>query len=150
MPFRVPVIKTTSFSVIAGVRHAKSDVISERLDGAERTSIHRKRSLVSQRQGHSKRGLYLPFDCNNQAHQVQRIENRAGAQESRARDFKGLPIRWQFAIDPIDGAVNRGKDVFWVIHVLTRSCSRSRETVATLGCRQSEILRWIHQQSVSR
>src|SRR4029450_14084732 len=115
MPFRVPVIKTTLFSAISGVYYEDADVISERLDRAERTFFHRKRPLVGQRQCHSKRALYLSFDGNNQAHKMHRIENRFGAQESRARHLDELSIRWQFAIDPIDGAVDRGNDVFWVV-----------------------------------
>src|SRR6266550_417180 len=123
MPLRVPVIKTTLFSAISGLYYEDADVISERLDRAERTFFHRKRPLVGQRQCHAKRVLYLPLDRNNQAHKMHRIENRFGAQESRSRHLGEPPILWQFAIDPIDGAVDRGNDVFWVVHVLISSYS---------------------------
>src|SRR6266550_6272864 len=133
MPLRVPVIKTTLFSAIAGLYYEDADVISERLDRAERTGVHRKRPLVSQRQCDAKRVLHLPFDRNNQAHKVHRIENRLRAQESRFRRLDELPIRWQFAINPIDGAVDRGNDVFWVVHVLISGYSRSRQALASVG-----------------
>src|SRR6266550_8924682 len=118
MPFRVPVIKTILFSAIAGLYYEDADVISERLDRAERTGVHRKGPLVSQRQCDAKRVLHLPFDRDDQGHKAHRIENRLRAQESRFRRLDQLPIWWQFPIDPIDGAVDRGKDVFWVVHVL--------------------------------
>src|SRR4029450_7976198 len=133
MPFRVPVIKTTLFSAISGVYHEDADVISERLDRAERTFFHRKRPLVSQRQGDAKRVLYLSLDRKNQAHKMHRIENRFGAQESRFRHLDQLPIRWQFAINPIDGAVDRGKDVFWGVHVVIGSYSSSSLTPGSVS-----------------
>src|SRR6266496_5048139 len=125
MPFRVPVIRTTLFSVIAGVYYEDADVIGERLDRAERTGIHRKRPLVSQCQRDAKRVLHLLFDRYNQAHKAHRIENRLRAQESRFRRLDELPPRWQFAIDPIDAAVDRGNNIFWVVHVLISGYSPS-------------------------
>src|SRR5438034_10291495 len=104
MPFRVPVIKKTLFSAIAGVYYEDADVIGERLDRAERTLFHRKRPLVDQRQRHAKFVLHLPLDCDDQADKVHRIENRLRAQESRFSGLDELSIGWQFAIDPIDGA----------------------------------------------
>src|SRR5436309_7997411 len=123
MPFRVPVIKTTLFSAITRSPYEDADVISERLDRAERTGLHRKRPLVGQRQCDAKRRLHLPFNRYNQAHKVHRIENRLRAQESRFRRLNYVAIRRQFAIDPINGAVDRDKDVFWVVHVLVSGYS---------------------------
>ena len=102
MPFRVPVIRTTLFSAITSVYYEDADVISERLDRPEWTRLHRKRPFVSQCYCHAKRVLHLPFDRNNQAHKVYRIENRPGAQESRfpRLDFnlmtwkESWPKRW--------------------------------------------------------
>src|SRR5205823_636305 len=119
MPFRVPVIRTTLFSAITSVYYEDADVISERLDRPEWTRLHRKRPFVSQCYRHAKRVLHLPLNRNNQAHKVYRIENRPGAQESCFRRLDELAIRWHFAIDPIDGAIDRGKDVFWIVHVLS-------------------------------
>jgi len=48
---------------------------------------------------------------------LHRIEDRLRAQESRFARLDELSIGSQLAIDPIDGAVDRGDDIFWVVHV---------------------------------
>ena len=58
---------------------------------------------------------------------MHRIENRLRAQESRFRRLDELPIRWQFAVDPIDSAINGAKDSFWVVNLLISGYSPSRK-----------------------